>query len=250
MGTVSIFSTLLVAFAITYDGQATADIELNDSGVWVTRTSGGMLGRFNFESQALDGSLLAGSASFDVLQNAGKVLLVDDGAGSISPVDVARLKLDGTLRPPTAAQVAMGGSTVAILDGEEGLLWVVPFAGVQSFDAENTEPTADVGGDGVLAVSQDGTVFVAVPATGRLTKVTTTAKGTTEEVTSSTVPVGKGDEITVSTVGSEPVVLNRTQSQLILPGGDVVGLEDGSKAQLQQPGPRRRTSRSRRRRAS
>ena len=79
VSTVSIFSTLLVAFAVTYDGQATADVELNDSGVWVTRTSGGLLGRFNFESQALDGSLLAGSASFDVLQNAGKVLLVDEG---------------------------------------------------------------------------------------------------------------------------------------------------------------------------
>lgn len=236
VSTVSIFSTALVAFAITYDGQATADVELNDSGVWVTRTSGGALGRFNFESQALDGSLLASSASFDVLQNAGKVLLVDDGAGSVSPVDVARLKLDGTVRPPTGAKVALGGSTVAVLDGEEGLLWVVPFAGVASFDAENLEPTAELGGEGVVQVSQDGTVYAVVPATGELTKVTTTATGTVEEVTSSKVPVGKGDEVEVTTVGSEPVVLNRTQSQLVLPGGKTVPLEGASDARLQQPG--------------
>ena len=236
VSTVSIFSTALVAFAITYDGQATADVELNDSGVWVTRTSGGALGRFNFESQALDGSLLASSASFDVLQNAGKVLLVDDGAGSVSPVDVARLKLDGTVRPPTGAEVALGGSTVAVLDDEEGLLWVVPFAGVASFDAENLEPTAEVGGEGVVQVAQDGTVFVVVPATGELTKVTTTATGTVEEVTTSTVPVGKGDEVELTTVGSEPVVLNRTQSQLVLPGGETLALEGASDGRLQQPG--------------
>ncbi|RXR23569.1 fibronectin type III domain-containing protein [Oerskovia turbata] len=238
VSTVSVFSALLVAFAVTYDGQATADVELNDSGVWVTRTSGGALGRFNVESQALDGSMLAGSASFDVLQNAGKVLLVDDGAGSVSPVDVARLKLVGSVRPPTGADVAMGGSSVAVLDGEKGLLWVLPFAGATSFDPETTEPVAEVDGEGVVQVSQDGTVYALVPATGELTKVSTAATGTAQEVTTSKVPVAKGDEVELTTVGSAPVVLNRTRSELVLPSGDVVPLEDGSQARLQQPGPR------------
>ncbi|MHA7132112.1 Ig-like domain-containing protein [Oerskovia turbata] len=236
VGTVSIFSTLLVAFAVTYEGQATADVELNDSGVWVTRTSGGALGRFNFESQALDGSLLAGSASFDVLQDAGRVLLVDDGAGSVSPVDVARLKLDGSVRPPTGAQVAMGGSTVAVLDGEEGLLWVMPFAAAQGFDAESTEPTAEVGGDGEVQVSQDGTAYVVVPATGTLTKVVTSPAGEAQEVTTTSVPVKDGDDVEITTVGAEAVVLDRTSSRLVLPGGETVALADGADARLQQPG--------------
>lgn len=236
VGTVSIFSTLLVAFAVTYEGQATADVELNDSGVWVTRTSGGALGRFNFESQALDGSLLAGSASFDVLQDAGRVLLVDDGAGSVSPVDVARLKLDGSVRPPTGAQVAMGGSTVAVLDGKEGLLWVMPFSAAPGFDAESTEPTAEVGGDGEVQVSQDGTAYVVVPATGKLTKVVTSPAGEAQEVTTTSVPVKDGDDVEVTTVGAEAVVLDRTSSRLVLPGGETVDLADGADARLQQPG--------------
>ncbi|MTG91065.1 hypothetical protein GJV82_19295, partial [Cellulosimicrobium sp. BIT-GX5] len=144
MSTVSVFSTALVGMALFYEGEATADVDLNDSGVWVTKTSAGLLGRFNYESQALDGTLNAGSASFDVQQDAGRVLLDDAGTGSASPVDVAHLKLSGQVRLPAGAQVASGGATTAVLDGEEGLLWVLPFDGATSFDAEELEPTAEV----------------------------------------------------------------------------------------------------------
>ena len=93
--TVSVFSTALVGMAFLYEGEATADVDLNDSGVWVTKTSAGLLGRFNSASQAVDGTLNAGSASFDVQQDAGRVLLEDSGTGTASPVSVAHLKLDG-----------------------------------------------------------------------------------------------------------------------------------------------------------
>src|SRR5690606_16438031 len=131
----------------------------------------------NYESQALDGSLNAGSASFDVQQDEGRVLLDDQGTGSASPVDIAHLKLSGQVRLPAGAQVASGGATTAVLDGEEGLLWVLPFDGATSFDAEKLEPTAEVEGDGVLTVSQDGTVFAAIPSTGTLWTVGTTSNG-------------------------------------------------------------------------
>jgi len=78
-------SAIVVAAALVYDGEATADLELNDSGVWVTKTSTGELGRFNYESQALDGTLLAGSSSFDVQQAGQRVLLDDDAASSAAP---------------------------------------------------------------------------------------------------------------------------------------------------------------------
>ncbi|MFH6691365.1 hypothetical protein QVL82_21375, partial [Cellulosimicrobium funkei] len=68
VSTVSVFSTALVGMALLYEGEATADVDLNDSGVWVTKTSAGLMGRFNYESQAMDGTLNAGSASFDVQQ--------------------------------------------------------------------------------------------------------------------------------------------------------------------------------------
>ncbi len=108
VSTVSVFSTALVGLALFTEGEATADVDLNDSGVWVTKTSAGLLGRFNYESQAMDGTLNAGSASFDVQQDAGRVLLEDAGTGTASPVNVAHLKLDGLVRLPAGAQVASG----------------------------------------------------------------------------------------------------------------------------------------------
>ena len=236
VSTVSVFSTALVGMALLYEGEATADVDLNDSGVWVTKTSAGLVGRFNYESQAMDGTLNAGSASFDVQQDAGRVLLEDAGTGTASPVDVAHLKLDGQVRLPAGAQVASGGATTAILDGEEGLLWVLPFDGATSFDAEKLDPTAEVGGDGALTVSEDGTVFVAVPSTGALWTVETTSKGAVSgDPASTSLPVGKGAEVEVTAVGDEPVVLDRSASQLVLPGGRTVAVEGAEQARLQQP---------------
>jgi len=235
VSTVSVFSTALVGMALWYEGEATADVELNDSGVWVTKTSAGLLGRFNYESQALDGSLLAGSASFDVQQDAGRVLLDDDGTSTASPVDIAHLELSGQVRLPAGAQVASGGATTAILDGEEGLLWVLPFDGATTFKEDETEPVAEIGGDGALAVSHDGTVFVAVPSTGTLWTVGTTARGTAEEPEESSLPVSSGADVAVTAVGGDPVVLDRSGGKLVLPGGETVTLDGADQAQLQQP---------------
>ncbi|WP_285821159.1 Ig-like domain-containing protein [Cellulosimicrobium sp. Marseille-Q4280] len=235
MTTVSVFSTALVGLAWFYEGEATADVELNDSGVWVTKTSSGQLGRFNYESQAIDGVLVAGSASFDVQQDEGRVLLDDEGTSTASPVEVAHLTLDGQVRLPAGAQVASGGATTAVLDGEEGLLWVLPFDGATAFDPEETEPVAEVEGDGALTVSGDGTVFVAVPSTGTLWTVGTTSKGTAEEPEELDLPVSTGADVAVTAVGDEPVVLDRSGGQLVLPDGKTVGVEGADGAQLQQP---------------
>ncbi|WP_435738713.1 Ig-like domain-containing protein [Cellulosimicrobium sp. PMB13] len=234
MTTVSVFSTALVGLAWFYEGEATADVELNDSGVWVTKTSAGLLGRFNYESQAMDGSLVAGSASFDVQQDAEQVLLDDDGASAAAPIDVAHLTLDGQIRLPAGADVASGGGTTAILDGEEGLLWVLPFGGATSFDPGETEPVADLDGDGALAVSRDGTVYVADPASGELVTVRTVGGVPEGEPTTSSLPVAASAEVAVTTVGDEPVVLDRSGGQLVLPGGKTVTLDGADGAVLQQ----------------
>ncbi|MBD5785575.1 tandem-95 repeat protein [Cellulosimicrobium terreum] len=236
VGTVTAFSVALVGFAFFYEGEATADVDLNDSGVWVTKTSSGQLGRFNYESQAMDGSLLAGSAAFDVQQDASRVLLDDTGSSAASPIDVAHLSLDGQVRLPAGAQVMSGGGVTAVLDGEEGLLWVLPFDSATSFDAEETKPVAQLGGDGALTVAQDGTVFAAVPATGTLWTVHTSVTGEPEgDAQTSTLPVEKSAEVAVTAVGDDAVVLDRSGARLVLPGGKTVPLDDAGAAELQQP---------------
>jgi hypothetical protein len=236
VGVVALFGVGLAGFALWYEGEATADVDLNDSGVWVTQTSTGTLGRFNYEAQALDGTLLANAVSFDVSQDAQRVLLASGSDSSASPVDPAQLDLSGTLKLPAGAQVASGGAASAVFDGESGRVWVLPFDGAVSFDAEKSEPVLeDVGAGAQLTVGRDGTVVVASPGDQVVWTVETGERGTPEEPVQGRLPVSGEAEIQVTTVGDEVVVLDRSTGKVILPGGEVVEVDGGAQAQLQQP---------------
>ncbi|HEV6952094.1 MAG TPA: Ig-like domain-containing protein, partial [Promicromonospora sp.] len=233
VGAVTLFGAGLVAFAFLYEGEATADVELNDSGIWVTQTSSGKLGRFNYEAKALDGTLLANSTSFDVEQDAQRVLLNKLSDYSASPVNPALLSLDTTMKFPAGSKVAAGAATTAVYDPESGKAWVLPFE-QGAFDEKKTKPTVKAGPGGAITVADDGTVFLAVPQDGTLYTVPTGAHGVPEEVKESELPLGTNAEVQVSAVGDKPVVLDQASSTLVLPGGDTVKV-DGGQPMLQQP---------------
>ncbi|MGW2091791.1 Ig-like domain-containing protein [Promicromonospora sukumoe] len=234
-GVVGVFAGTLILMSLLHQGESTAEVDLDDSGVWVTKTSAGLLGRFNNEAQAMDGTLLSGSSTFDVQQAEYRVLMTDPGTATASPVDPAQLALDGTMTAPAGAVITSGGHTTAVLDPEDGRLWVLPFEAAAQFSAEDLEPTAELGPGARVAVATDGTVFGASPAKGRLATVTTTGSGAVEDVTDVELPVAKGAEVEVTAVGERPVVLDRTAATLVLPGGDVVNLAGGAEARVQQP---------------
>ena len=52
----------VVAGALIYPGFSTADVDLNDGGVWVTNRSINMAGHLNVPSKVLDGGFTATSA--------------------------------------------------------------------------------------------------------------------------------------------------------------------------------------------
>ncbi|MGW2091790.1 Ig-like domain-containing protein [Promicromonospora sukumoe] len=235
VGVVTLFGAGLLGFALLYDGEATADVELNDSGVWVTQTASGKLGRFNYEAKALDGTLLASSANFDVEQDAQRVLLDSASDSSASPVEPAQLTLRGTMKFPAGAQVAAGGATTAVYDEESGKTWVLPFDGAVAFDEKKLKPTVKAGPGGTLAVGKDGTVHLAVPGDGKLYTIPTSTQGVAEDAEESSVALGAGAKIQVTAVGDQPVILNQSTGNLILPGGDSVEIEDGAQGMLQQP---------------
>jgi hypothetical protein len=234
VGTVTLFAAGLVSFALLYEGEATADVELNDSGVWVTQTADGKLGRFNYDARALDGILLTSAGNFDVEQDAQRVLLDSTASSSASAVNPAQLVLNGTMKFPAGSQVAAGGATTAVYDKKTGRAWVLPFDSA-SFDEKRLKPTVKVGRAGHLAVSNDGTVFLAVPADSTLYTIATSTHGVAQSVEESTLPLTADAEIQVSAVGEEPVVLDQSTGNLVLPSGDLVELEDGAQGMLQQP---------------
>jgi len=234
-GVVALFAGALILLSFLQQGEATAEVDLDDSGVWVTKTSAGLLGRFNNEAQAMDGTLLSGSSTFDVQQAEYRVLMTDPGTASASPVDPAQLALQGTLAGPTGAAIASGGHTTAVLDPQDGRLWVLPFQFAPQFSQEQQDPTVELAPGARIAVGTDGTVFAAVPSLGLLVTVTTSSSGAPDQVSEERLPVAKGAEVEVTAVGDRPVVLDRTASTLVLPGGEVVDLTEGAEARLQQP---------------
>ncbi len=47
----------ITTMAFTYEGFPTTKVDLNDGGVWITKTSSLLVGHFNNESTILDGGL-------------------------------------------------------------------------------------------------------------------------------------------------------------------------------------------------
>ncbi|GAB4084437.1 Ig-like domain-containing protein [Myceligenerans cantabricum] len=235
-GVVTVFSGTLLGLALWYDGEATADVVLNDSGIWVTRASHGELGRYNFEASSIDGIMATNSTTFDVSQDGGRVLLDDTGNAQASPIDPAHLQRDADLALPSGAQAASGGAASAVYDGETGRLWVLPFDGVQAFDEEELEPTAEVGTGGVLAVGGDGSVYVATTAEGgALTIVPTSDHGAPGEIETERISVQENASLEVTAIGDQPVVLDKTVETLIVPGGERIRIEGLAESKLQQP---------------
>ncbi|GAA1850026.1 Ig-like domain-containing protein [Myceligenerans crystallogenes] len=232
---VTVFAGAVAGLALWYDGEATADVVLHDSGVWVTKTSSGELGRFNFEAGTLDGIMNANSTAFDVSQDGGRVLLENTANSEASPVDPAHLQADGALALPAGAQVASGGAATAVYDHDTGKLWVLPFDGARSFDEEKLKPTAELGKDGRMVVGTDGTVWVATPVTGELHRVPTSGHGAPGELTTERLTLQEDADFQLTAVGDQPVILDRSTENLVLPGGERVQLDGLAEAQLQLP---------------
>ncbi|MGF0115691.1 Ig-like domain-containing protein [Promicromonospora sp. Marseille-Q5078] len=222
----------VVTAAVLYDGEATADVDLNDSGVWVTNQASGLVGRFNTEAKALDGTMLAGSSAFDVDQQASQVLVADEGSSAGNLVQVAHMKFGSTTKLPAGAQSSMGGGRVAVVDDESGSLWVTTVDRFPGLDTEEADPTAELDGAAEVVVSEEGTTYAVVPGRDVLWTV---EPGKAPETTALDL-TAEGDDVTLTTVGDDVVVLDRTRGRLRLPGGDVVAVEGAQDAQLQQPG--------------
>ncbi|HAP89700.1 MAG TPA: hypothetical protein DCR15_08070, partial [Arthrobacter bacterium] len=94
---------VLVAGAIIYPGFKTAEVELNDGGVWVVSKSKNAVGRLNYPSRVLDGAVTPASTTFNILQNAGDVFVDDETGSTLNQVSPANMRLGGDKQLPGAA---------------------------------------------------------------------------------------------------------------------------------------------------
>ncbi|MHC9045148.1 Ig-like domain-containing protein [Microbacterium saperdae] len=225
----------ITTMAFTYEGFPTTKVDLNDGGVWITKTSSLLVGHFNHESTVLDGGLRTTGENYDILQAASTVLVVDDSASTVTTVDPARISLGDSAAIPTTAKVALGNRTAAILDEKSGDLWVVPVQAIAGFEIEASEPLVELGENADVAVANDGTVFALSAERGEVVTVPVDNEGEAGEPSAASVgEIDASVRPTITAVGRTPVVLDAAAGVVMTPGGFRTEIDGAADAVLQQ----------------
>jgi len=218
--------------ASIHPGVPTEDVSLHDGGVWVTNDSLRLVAHLNYPSRTLDGGLRAPSESFDVSQAAKDVLVHDTTAGSVYPIDVALIMLGSPVKAE-GLTVLQGGSKAAVVDSAAGKVWASDVASVSGISPDASVPVIEGVEGAVVVVGIDGSVH-AVSKTGLLVTVRPQGDSWSKPSKRQLSGITDSSKLSITSVGSDAVVLDRSTSTLYLPSGQhaVSGLEE---AALQQP---------------
>ena len=234
---VLLVSAMLCVLAVVYRGVEVTQVSVDDGGIWVTNQDRKLLGHLNYDALMLDGTVSVKSASFDIGQEGGDVTLGETVSRTVTPVRPTSFSLGQSVTLPDNAVQVQGGSVLAVLDPNEGLLWVGSANEPATMSLLREDAVANDLSDGIVTVSNSGTVFAYSPGSSKL--VTLTSEGQawrakTTEIKDFT-PAGTP---TITAVGDKPVVYDQTGNKLVLPGGKVRDLseEHMSGAVLQAPG--------------
>ncbi|WP_426592499.1 Ig-like domain-containing protein [Cellulomonas sp. McL0617] len=221
---------LIAVLALVNQGFPLARLDLNDGAVWLTATGQSQLGRYNAKVEELNGGLVAEGTKFDVLQDAGDVLLVEPG--QVSVVDPASVTVTTHVATPgaTVGMVGMAAGTVAISDGS-GDAWVRGIGDLDQLRIGTDTPDLQLGEGGKVVVAQDGAVLGVAATDGTVTRADLSSGGSVDSTPSGTLGAGDVDQLTA--VGDQPVSLSGSTVHTLHGTIDVPG--DGLR--LQQPGP-------------
>lgn len=218
---------VIATLALVNPGFPLAQVDLNDGAVWLTSTSTLQVGRYNAQVEELNGGLVATSTEFDVLQEAGHVLLAE--AGMVTVVDPAGVTASAQVAVPAGAQVSMSGGTVAVMD-TGGQVWVRTFADLPLLQVTTDPADAEVGDGGLVVATTTGAALAVAGETGEVTRLTPTAGGSTSAEPAASLG-GRVESLTA--VGDVPVGLDGQTVRT--PGGS--SSLDLASAVLQQAGP-------------
>src|SRR6478735_10428770 len=185
---VLLLGTALVWFALRADGDVVRKTDLFDGGVWVTNAEQARFGRLNKPAGQLDAGIASPgtqSSGLDVVQDGAAVLGVSKASSQLLPInprtatlsDSSQITLPApqTVEKGSTAQavVDLRGGSVAIADPAKGSVWAQRIdtrAGVGTLEQlqPSQKPRAVLGGDTVVAVGADGTVYAASGTKGDL----------------------------------------------------------------------------------
>lgn len=239
----------LVWWAMSAAGYPVRQLDLNDTGIWISNNAGGEYGRINKAVGGLDARLSPPGArtlsyDLDILQDGNQVLGWDKTSATATAIDTATGK-------PVEAQsvgvdatgsVQVRGGTVAVMS-RSGKVWATRYdpldgGAVLTGLGGSNKPLADLGladtdAAASMAVSAAGVVFVA-DTRGRLLTLRPTEGSFTVSESS---PWSAMQSVVVTAVGDAAIALDAAAGVLSLPGGRSVSVPADAVLRVQEPGP-------------
>ncbi|MBZ2195232.1 Ig-like domain-containing protein [Occultella gossypii] len=245
---ISLVVGTVVALSLNYEGVATADVELNDGGVWVSNNNSILVGRLNYPIEAIDASLAAPGSNIDVLQREDVVFLRDLNSNTLQRVSTANVAVGGgVVQLPSGSTIGLGDDTLGVLIEETGEYRVLGLDQLGVLEESTEDPTAVLGEGAVQAVADDGTAFGLDVLDGTLQTFTPQgrAAGDEPEVAEIDPELLSGADVQMTAVGTDPVILAHSEEAdsltLLQPGRDAVDLSgldiDAASATLQSVSP-------------
>ncbi|WP_141879781.1 Ig-like domain-containing protein [Homoserinimonas aerilata] len=218
-----------LTIAALHPGFPISDVDLTSRDVWVTNGEQLLGGRLNRQIDELNGSVVASSPSFDVLQDGDTLFMYDPVAGRIESVNPATTEVTSAIEVPKGSEVSYGGTTLAIMS-DAGELWAIPAVGDLQFNYVSTPPLVKLGDDAHSTVTKDGEILAVSPDERALFRIASLADAPER----SDLP--ELGEFQLAAVGDEAVIFDQSTNELITQDGSKHELgEEGLR--LQQTGP-------------
>ena len=226
---IALMAGVPLTFAVLHQGFPVSDVDLTSRDVWVTNGEQLLGGRLNRQIDELNGSVVASSPTFDVLQDGDTLFMVDSDAGRIESVNAASTEVTSAVDVPAGSEVSFGGSVLSIMS-PEGKLWAIPAVGDLQFDMVSDPPLVELGEDAHAVVTRDGTILAVSRADEKLYRVADLAAEPEEQ---DFPPIG---EFQLAAVGEQPVVLDQSTNQIVTENGSKFDLGEEPGLRLQQTG--------------
>ena len=218
----SAIGALVATGAFLYPGFDTADLELHDSGVWVTHNSGGYVGHLNHESTILDGGFRPPMEGVELHQEDATALMLDPASGALTSIDTTSMVAGDQIMLPATQDFALGASVISASNPSEGTV----YAGTvdPSPQISTDEPLYEAEGAVTSTTTVEGEVLVA-----DLGQDTVVTFGAEDDQPGALVETGRDgveglsglQEPQLVAVGDVPVVVDPASGTLSWPGHSV-----------------------------
>ncbi|CAN5221808.1 Ig-like domain-containing protein [soil metagenome] len=218
---IALVAGIPLTIAALHPGFPVSDVDLTSRDVWVTNGEQLLGGRLNRQIDELNGSVVASSPEFEVLQDGDSLFLLDPTAGRIESVDPASTEVTSAVDVPKGAQVTYGGQVISIVS-PAGEFWMISAVGDLQFNYVSTPPLEKLGKGAKAVVLQSGAIVAVAPSKGKLYRYANIAAP--PEVRD----FPKIGEFQIAGVGDQAVMFDQSTNSVLT--------EDGSQHELPEEG--------------